>query len=175
MKNLLKVCFILIAAVMMIASGNRKVHSALFQSDDDKDRTEILNVIENESRAFWDKDYAKWASYWVHAPYIRTMGWWERGGITVVQGWDERGPRTKSHMLENPDPNPQNVARKNINMRIYENAAWVTFDQYGKDNGEPNMDMPGLSRETRFLEKHNGQWKIVYVGWLLEGNASAKK
>jgi hypothetical protein len=78
-------------------------------------------------------------------------------------------------MEENPDPNPQNVVRENINMRIYREAAWVTFDQYGKDTGEPDMDMPGLSRETRFLEKHNGQWKIVYVGWLLQGESQSKK
>jgi hypothetical protein len=30
------------------------------------------------------------------------------------------------------------------------------------------MDMAGLSRETRIFEKHDGEWKIVYVGWLLE-------
>jgi hypothetical protein len=32
------------------------------------------------------------------------------------------------------------------------------------------MDMPGLSHETRILEKHNGLWKLVYVGWLLVGD-----
>jgi hypothetical protein len=137
--------------------------------DLEKEKAEILTIIDNESKAFWDKDYAAWASYWAHEPYIRTMGWWELGGVTVVKGWEERGPRTKIHMEENPDPNPQNVVRENINMRISEDMAWVTFDQYGKDTGEPDMDMPGLSRETRIFEKHNGQWKIVYVGWLLEG------
>jgi len=27
-----------------------------------------------------------------------------------------------------------------------------------------------LSRETRILEKHDGKWKIAYVGWPLEGS-----
>ena len=137
--------------------------------DLEKEKAAILAVIENESKAFWDKDFEKWAGYWVHESYIRTMGWWELGGVTVVKGWEERGPRTKMHMEDNPEPNPQHVVRENVNMRIAENMAWVTFDQYGKDTGEPDMDMPGLSRETRILEKHDGQWKIVYVGWLLEG------
>ena len=136
------------------------------------DRDKIIKVIENESKAFWDKDFESWANYWAHEPYIRTMGWWARGGITVVNGWEERSARTEAHMKNNPIPNPQNVRRENINMRIYQDAAWVTFDQYGNDTGEPDMDMPGLSRETRFLEKHNGQWKIVYVGWLLEGEGN---
>jgi hypothetical protein len=135
-----------------------------------KEQTKILQLIETESKAFWDKDYNKWAACWVHEPYIRTMGWWKDGGVTIVKGWEERGPRTKGFMKEFPEPSPQNVRRENINVRILQDAAWVTFDQYGTDTGEPILDMPGLSRETRFLEKHNGQWKIVYVGWLLEGD-----
>lgn len=135
----------------------------------ESEKAEILKLIDDESTAFWDKDFEAYARCWVHAPYIRTMGWWEAGGVTVVKGWEERGPRTKGYMNDFPEPNPQNVRRENINMRIYEDAAWVTFDQYGNDTGEPVMDMPGLSRETRFLEKQDGKWKIVYVGWLLEG------
>ena len=35
------------------------------------------------------------------------------------------------------------------------------------------LEMPGLSRETRILEKHAGEWKIVYVCWLLEGQPAS--
>ena len=139
--------------------------------DYEKEKAEILAVIENESKAFWDKDFERYASCWLHESYIRTLGWWEEGGITVVKGWEERGPRTKKMMDEYPDPNPQEVVRENINLRIAENMAWVTFDQYGKDTGDKRFDMPGLSRETRILEKHEGAWKFVYVGWLLEGTS----
>ncbi len=137
--------------------------------DFEKEKAAILEVIEQESKAFWDKDFNKWASYWAQEDYVRTMGWWARGGITVVEGWEQRGPRTKQHMEEFPEPNEQNVTRKNWNIRISENMAWATFYQYGTDTGEPVMDMPGLSHETRIFEKVNGQWKIVYVGWLLQG------
>lgn len=162
--------YVILAAVGLLAAFvHKQVTPDLNpESNDEKERASILQVIEKESTAFWDKDYEKWAECWVQEPYIRTMGWWERGGVTVVKGWEDRGPRTRQHMENNPEPNPQNVRRENINMRVYQDAAWVTFDQYGNDTGEPEMDMPGLSRETRFLEKHNGQWKIVYVGWLLE-------
>lgn len=137
----------------------------------DKEREAILAVIEGESAAFWNKDYDKWASYWVHEPYIRTMGWWKDGGVTVVQGWDERAERSKGNFTKSPDANPTatRVRRENINMRIYPDVAWLTFDQYGEDTGDKLMDMPGLSRETRIMEKHNGEWKIAYVGWLLQG------
>ncbi|MEM8916195.1 MAG: helix-turn-helix transcriptional regulator, partial [Pseudomonadota bacterium] len=34
------------------------------------------------------------------------------------------------------------------------------------DTGEPEMDMPGTTHETKILEKHNGEWLLVYVGYL---------
>ncbi|HMQ49969.1 MAG TPA: nuclear transport factor 2 family protein [Saprospiraceae bacterium] len=139
--------------------------------DYEGEKEAIMKVIDGESEAFWNKDFEKFASYWAHEPYIRTLGWWQAGGVTVVSGWEERSARTKAHMEESPEPNPtaNKVRRENINLRIFQDVAWLTFDQYGEDTGDSLMDMPGLSRETRILEKHNGEWKIVYVGWLLEG------
>ena len=141
---------------------------------DQSEATAIMRVIARESEAFWNKDYDAWAQCWLHAPYIRLMGWWARGGITVIEGFDALSTRIKENLLANPEPNPTaaQVRRENINLRIGHDVAWVTFDQYGQDTGEPDMDMPGVSRETRILEKHNGEWKLVYVGWLLEGEAN---
>ncbi len=138
--------------------------------DYDKEKEAILKVLEGESAAFWNKDFEGYASHWLQEDYIRTLGWWKLGGVTVVKGWDERSNRTKSHMEASPDPNATatQVRREDINLRIYPEVAWMTFDQYGDDTGDTLMDMAGLSRETRIFEKHDGEWKIVYVGWLLE-------
>lgn len=138
--------------------------------DYEKEKAAILKVLEGESAAFWNKDFDGYASYWLHEDYIRTLGWWKQGGVTVVEGWEERGSRTKSHMETSPEQNATatQVRRENINLRVYPEVAWMTFDQYGADTGDTLMDMAGLSRETRIFEKHNGEWKIAYVGWLLE-------
>jgi hypothetical protein len=131
----------------------------------------VMRVIEAETNAFWHKDFDAWADCWLHSPDIRMMGWWARGGISVIEGWEAHSRNIKRLMDANPTPNPAsaNVRRENVNIRISDDMAWVTFDQYGADTGEPDMDMPGLSHETRILEKHNGEWKIVYAAWLLEG------
>ena len=131
----------------------------------------ILNVIAGESTAFWNKDFEAWAQYWVHAPYIRSMGWTPAGGVSYVAGWDILSTHTREYLAKDPIPNPNaaNVRRENFNIRIYGDSAWVTFDQYGQETGKPAFDMPGRSRETRMLEKQDGKWKFVYVGWLLEG------
>ena len=139
--------------------------------DYEKEKAAIMEVLAGESAAFWEKDFEKYASYWVQEDYIRTVGWWEDGGVTVVEGWEERSKRTKSHMESSPEANPTatQVKRENINLRIFKDVAWMTFDQYGEDTGDDLMDMPGLSIETRVFEKVNGEWKIAYLGWLLDG------
>ncbi|MBX3059665.1 MAG: nuclear transport factor 2 family protein [Anaerolineae bacterium] len=140
-------------------------------SEQSSEATAILQVIADESAAFWHKDFDAWAKCWVHAAYIRRLGWWAEGGITVTEGWDALSERVRTTMIAYPEPNPTalQVRRENVNLRVNGNMAWVTFDQYGQDTGDLQMDMPGLSRETRFMEKHHDEWKIVYVGWLLEG------
>lgn len=46
--------------------------------DQSPDAAAIMRVIEAESQAFWNKDYHAWTQCWVHAPYIRMHGWWQR-------------------------------------------------------------------------------------------------
>ena len=131
----------------------------------------VMQVISAETTAFWMKDYEAWSKCWLHTAEIRMMGWWARGGINITEGWDALSSRMRQLMDANPTPNPPSaqVRRERINLRMSDQMAWVTFDQYGSDTGEPDMDMPGLSHETRILEKQGGEWKIVYVGWLLKG------
>jgi hypothetical protein len=142
--------------------------------DYEKEKAAIINVIEKESEAFWQKDFDKYASYWVHEERVRTMGWWQAGGVTVVEGWKQRAARTKALIEQSPEQNSTatKVRRENINLRIYQDVAWMTFDQYGEDTGDTLMDMAGRSRETRIFEKVNGEWKIAYLGWLLEGSSN---
>jgi hypothetical protein len=135
------------------------------------DAEAVMAVVAAETNAFWLKDYAAWAACWLHTPAVRMMGWWARGGIRITEGWTALSDNIRGVMEANPTPNPTSarVRREKVNVRVSDGMAWVTFEQYGADTGEPDMDMPGLSHETRILERHEGAWKIVYVGWLLEG------
>ena len=48
-----------------------------------------------------------------------------------------------------------------MTIQIGVDMAWVNYDQYASDTGDPVFDMPGLSRETKILEKHEGAWEVV--------------
>lgn len=137
----------------------------------EKQKAELLDVIERQAAAFWAKDFRRWADTWVHAPYVRRLGWSPAGGVSNVEGWEAIGALMKKNMADNPKPNltPAKLARDRLNFRIYGDVAWVTFEQRGVATGEPRFDMPGLSYETRMFERHDGKWKIVYLSDLLAG------
>ena len=162
---------LLVCSMTASAQGARSTRSAANQFT--RDSMAIIATMNGESAAFWNKDYKAWEGYWVHAPYARIMGWWQAGGISVTEGWDAISQGIKKLMQDNPKPNPtaSKFRREKLNLQIRGDVAWVTFDQYGMDTGDQRMDMPGLSRETRVLEKQNGKWRIAYVGWLLQGPA----
>lgn len=164
---------IILLSLAIMAIGSKVITQQVSNDEIDitDEKSAIMQVIEDESAAFWNKDFDAYAACWVQESYVRTMGWWQDGGVTVIEGWEAHATSIKKLMADNPEPNPTatQVRRENINLRVFKEVAWLTFDQFGADTGDKRMDMPGLSRETRILEKHNGKWKIAYVGWLLVG------
>src|SRR6266487_4459250 len=158
------------ATPVPVAIAQSPVASAKEEAALEKEKAAILEVIERQAAAFWAKDFHRWADTWVHAPYVRRLGWSEAGGVSSVEGWEAIGARMKKSMADNPTPNlsPAKLVRERVNFRIYADVAWVTFEQHGVSTGEPRFDMPGLSHETRILEKHNGEWKVAYLGYLLK-------
>lgn len=129
----------------------------------------VMDVIAMETAAFFGKDFETVSRCWVHAPYVRRLGWWTRGGVSDVYGWATLSALTKAMMEEYPEPNgtAQIVQRTNVVVRVMGDMAWATFDQIGPDTGEADVDMPGVSREARVLEKHDGEWRIVYLTFVL--------
>lgn len=111
------------------------------ETNDPVRAAEVMAVLEAETRAFYAKDFDAFSACWAPEPHVRRGGWWQRGGIA----WLRRGGEVMADL------------------------ACVTFVQYSPDAGEPDMDMPGLSHETRILERRGGRWVIVYMSDLLVG------
>jgi ketosteroid isomerase-like protein len=137
------------------------------------DKAAVMKVMREEAAAFWNKDYKAWARCWVHAGYVRHNTPSSNGGVAIIKGWGTISKLIKKLIEENPKPSAMaaKMRLKNVSLRVGSDMAWVTYDQHGVDTGEPDMNMPGVSRETKILEKHDGKWKLVYVGMLPEGGA----
>lgn len=133
-----------------------------------EDVAAILAVLDAESAAFWAKDLEAYARCWVDADYVRRTGWWSLGGVTWRVGWSEIEDRTRQQFRSFPDanPTPLTLRRENLCLRVRGDMAWVSYEQHAGDHGEAAIDMPGLSRETKILERHDGSWKLVYIAYL---------
>jgi hypothetical protein len=163
---------LLLAAPLPIALARSSKPSPEDEAALEREKAAILEVIERQAASFWAKDFQRWADTWVHAPYVRRVGWSETGGVVSVDGWEAIGARMKKNMTDDPKPNPTpaKLVRERLNFRIYPDVAWVTFEQHAVSTGEPRFDMPGLSYETRIFERHDGKWKVAYLGYVLAGN-----
>jgi len=86
----------------------------------------ILQTLNNETKAAFQRDYDAWKEHWVHV---------------------------KTFIEAHPEPEPVPELLNKIDVRLYGTGAWVTYEQ--KDA------LRGLKRETRLMEKVNGEWKIA--------------
>lgn len=129
---------------------------------EDRERARILKVIEDETAAYFNKDFDAWARHWVHAPYARRLGWYARGGPLIHNGWQAESDEMREQMKAFPARNraAAEVRRENVNIRVGADMAWVTFEQIAPNTGDA-FDTPGRQHEGRVLEKHDGEWRIA--------------
>src|SRR5262245_54972922 len=168
---------VLLTVPVAVATTELPVATAGSTEAPEDEKAAVLEVIERQAAAFWAKDFQRWADTWVHAAYVRRLGWSEVGGVSSIEGWEAIGQGMKQNMADNPTPNrtAAKLVRDHINVRISGDVAWVTFEQHAASTGEARFDMPGLSYETRILERRDGKWKVAYLSYLLAGGPSGER
>jgi DNA-binding CsgD family transcriptional regulator len=131
--------------------------------DAERDRAAILRVIEEETAAYFAKDYETWARCWVITSSSQR---WMRigGGGNLVWSGEDYAKRMKEGMDRSPAPSrsASDVRRDNVDLHVRGDIAWVTFDQHAPDTKDA-FDVPGLHHEMRVLEREAGTWKIVFA------------
>lgn len=120
----------------------------------EKEKKAILATLNNETKNAFERDYEAWTKNWVHDSSI-TKIYIDFADSTFSEsvGWNEISQFVKKFIQEHPEPEPVPKLLDNIDVRLYGNGAWVTFFQQDS--------LRGLKRETRLMEKINGDWKIA--------------
>lgn len=114
----------------------------------------ILDVIYNETRAAFARDYESWKTYWVHEGNItKTYINFADSSFTETVGWKEIDDFVKTYIEEHPEPEPIPSRPDNVDIKLYGTGAWVSYGIMD--------EVFGLKRETRLMEKVDGQWKIA--------------
>lgn len=115
------------------------------------DEASVKQVIEAEKAAGDAADYKTYLSYWKKEKYSSFL----YNGILFTGDslW-------KAMDMRYAHATPQKVVntRTNWNVRINGNSAFVTFNQQVDSEDRKRISE---TREARYLEKTNGQWKIV--------------
>lgn len=128
----------------------------------EEEKAAILKVLNDETKAAFNRDYQSWKEKWVHEKYVtKTYINFADSTMTETLGWNDINEFVKNYIAEHPEPSPLPTLVDKIDVRLYDNGAWVNYEQ--------NDSERGLKRETRLMEKENGQWKIAGMQTVIYG------
>lgn len=120
----------------------------------EKEKAAILKTINDETKAAFNRDYEAWKSKWIHESSLtKTYIDFSDSTFTETLGWNEIDDFVRTYIEEHPEPDPLPTLVDDISVRLYGSGAWVSFEQ--------NDAVRGLKRETRLMEKVDGEWKIA--------------
>ncbi len=163
MKHIPSISFIAWLILFQLCQNNIQAQSAVF--DEAKETEKIMKVIEAETRSFYKRDYESWKNFYIHANYAFQA--WNNGDGTIdaKTGWPAVdsgiGNYIKHYPVATGGSSHPVVLRKNIITKFYaDTVAYLLWDQYNSDQAAQLFQ---YSKETRLMEKRNGEWKIVNV------------
>lgn len=118
------------------------------------EKAAILATINDETKAAFSRDYQGWKSFWVQEEYVtKTYMEFPDSSISETLGWEAIDDFVRTYLEAHPEPDPIPTLVDEIDVRLYGDGAWVSFEQEDA--------VRGLKRETRLMEKIDGQWKIA--------------
>nr|WP_299384211.1 hypothetical protein [Allomuricauda sp.] len=149
---------ILVALILIMACKESQTMDTSKKSEPtttfEAEKNAILETLNNETKAAFQRDYQLWTTYWVHDTDItKTYINFAENTFSESTGWQEISEFVRTFIKEHPEPEPLPKLLETIDLRLYENGAWVTYQQHDS--------IRGLKRETRLMEKVDGKWKIA--------------
>ena len=130
--------------------------------DIEKEKEAIKTVLEEETNAARDSDFDRLAATWVQDETSIWLGT-GKSGYTYGVGWKKIGSDFKEYFENNPESGTGKFENTNYRIKVYKESAWAIYDQvmYNSE-GEVTWENIGV----RFLEKVDGEWKIVYLSFV---------
>jgi hypothetical protein len=132
--------------------------------DIEKEKAAIIAVIEEETDAYIAGDFERQSETYVQDETIVRLAP-DKNGYVYYVGWEDLSTYLKSGTEEGLErfgyTNPK-YEKTDYRIKVYHKSAWAIF------NEDWDLDYQGESVNliflgVRFLEKVDGEWKIVYM------------
>jgi hypothetical protein len=127
------------------------------QADVAEDEAAIKNVIESSTSDLYAANIDSYLNSWANVPYISRIAVNTAGEVSRMNGEEFRAMVGTIRATWKPDP--KKITRSNFSIRINGSSAFVVYNQHNENADGSQRD----SIEERYLEKMNGEWKIVNV------------
>ena len=144
--------FLFVFALISVANGQEK-------SGLEKEKEAIKAVILKETQSYFDKDFERFAACYKHDESIVDLRVYSTN-YTHDVGWEGKSSGMKDFMKNNPEPIKNGEVNKNFDIQVYAESAWAIFDNEIYDD-EGKLEYINIG--VNFLEKIDGEWKIVYL------------
>lgn len=128
----------------------------------EQEKEAIKKVIKEQTMAAYNKDINLLTSYWIQdESAVRIAS--GKNNYNMLSGWKEIGDNYKNGVKNNPEPWKIKKEYSDFKIKVYKESAWAVFNESAyNDEGE----LLGVQVGTRFLEKKDGDWKIVYMAFV---------
>lgn len=144
-----------------------------------EDEAEILAVIHANRIAVWTHNFEAYQECFVHAPYTARWNASPISGIHVREGWDDIADKVQkmfdAYKGNTSLANAYETEVVDLRIRVDGDMAWATFRQKYPAATAPAGTSPTMawhhagkspSHEVRVFERHDGRWRIAFLGYL---------
>lgn len=178
MKYLFFPLWIITAACNNRSYTTETVKENLPVQNEEAEKKLMMEVIKKETECFFKRDYDCWQSYYAKTDYAFQAWNNENGTFDAMYGWQEVSSHAREYLNNNTVKKQEDkmgeehsakekvsshpdVIRKNIKVKFFtDKLAYLVWDQYNSDNTRSKYY---YSKESRIMEKINGEWMIVNV------------
>lgn len=154
--------------ILFIASSLMLMVSCQEKIDQELEKKAIIDVINAETQAYMDFDFEKVISYYVQDSlnFRLTIG---ADDYVYLEGWEQVANFFRGDLIESNPNSPNdthiNVEKDNYRIKVYQNSAYVLCTErwtYTTPDNVIEID----SRQVRFMEKEDGDWKIAFLSFV---------
>lgn len=150
------VCKLLVLILFAGTSCEEKI-------DIEKEKEAIIAAIENETNSHLARDIDQHSKSFLQDESL-VMQFAGKEDYEAYNGWENISSLYKEYYEDSPSPSTDKYQFTNYNIKVYKESAWAVYDETSHNS---EGEFLGKNTSVRILEKVDGEWKIVYLSFVI--------